>query len=722
MSKWNPLNWVFAKSVELEHAIQATGELIDFVVEAADSEGKSEGPKAFKMVAYTGEPVRQWWLDEPVVVDLQGMQIDKKSRPMLRDHRTDQIVGHSTKIENTGKELLIEGIVSSATEHGREVRDLAKDKFPWQASIGAPIRKLEFIGEGTTVVVNGREFTGPIYVARQTILKETSFVALGADDNTSAKVAAQQLLEGSDPMFEAWLKANGFDEKTLTDAGRKVLKAQFDAEFAGKGGDNSNGNVAVPPAVKAAGTDGASLGIDDEIKAGRQRRAAEARRVGAIQALAEKYPRAGAEIFAKAIEEDWTAEKCELEAMRADRPHAPAVHTGGLNAKITAGSVEFALAMSYGMDEKVAAKSLSKEDCDKGSDKAVRGMSLHALMDCVIAASGGHFVGNRKSKDFIEAAFTAENRIQAASGYSTMSMAGVLGNLANKSLLAAYESQEIVHPEIVKFYSHNDFKPQTRYRVTTMGGLKKLGPGGEPASIGLKEASYSSKLETEAAYIALTRQMMIDDDLGVFLDLAARLGILSAIKVEETVFITFLANLATFFTSGNKNYISGASTVLDMVGLAKGVETFANQVDENNKPILVSPKILLCGTNNKVAADDLYKGDKVDATTTADHGKIVRNPHVGLYKPVATPYLNNTALLTDNGDAITGQTQTGWGLFASPQTMPVIGVATLNGKRTPTIESAQMEFQSLGMKWAAFLDFGVGMEDKRGAVWSKGAA
>ena len=56
-----------------------------------------------------------------------------------------------------------------------------KRGFPWQASIGADILEAEFIPNGSQIQVNGRTFDGPLYVIRQSILKEISFVDTGAD-------------------------------------------------------------------------------------------------------------------------------------------------------------------------------------------------------------------------------------------------------------------------------------------------------------------------------------------------------------------------------------------------------------------------------------------------------------------------------------------------------------------------------------------------------------
>ena len=54
--------------------------------------------------------------------------------------------------------------------------------------------------------------------------------------------------------------------------------------------------------------------------------------------------------------------------------------------------------------------------------------------------------------------------------------------------------------------------------------------------------------------------------------------------------------------------------------------------------------------------------------------------------------------------------------------MAAIEIAYLRGKRTPTIESGEMSFNTLGMGWRCYWDLGVAMQDHRAAVKSKGEA
>jgi hypothetical protein len=61
-------------------------------------------------------------------------------------------------------------------------------------------------------------------------------------------------------------------------------------------------------------------------------------------------------------------------------------------------------------------------------------------------------------------------------------------------------------------------------------------------------------------------------------------------------------------------------------------------------------------------------------------------------------------------------------LFGSPADVAAFGVAYLNGIENPTIESGPADFDTLGLQWRGFLDFGVCQLDPKGGVKSKGAA
>jgi hypothetical protein len=547
---------------------------------------------------------------------------------------------------------------------------------------------VEFVPEGKTAQANGREFAGPVNVARRASLGEISFVVLGADENTSAEIAASaDQPQETDMDFAQWLDAQGFAGDALTEQQTTSLRAMFDAR------------PADPPAPAS----------DSPAAAIRAEAAAEAKRIAAVRKVcAGKYP----DIEAKAIEEGWDATRTELEVLRERRPNGPTLQSGGK--PVTAAAVEAALCLSVRMPEEKVLGWYGEPAVEAARSRDLRGMGLHELFFQVIHAAGGHARPGRMTDETIRTAFEADRAIRAAGGgFSTISLSGILSNVANKALLEAYTAVEGMATVICAQADVNDFKQVTRYRMTGQGTFEKVGPDGELKHANLTEESYTNQIDTYGKIIALTRQMIINDDLSAFLQIPRILGRQSAIAVEKAVFALLLSNPGGFFSAANKNLQTGAGTALQIASLTTGEELFDNQTDKNGDPILVKSAILLVPTGLKVTAQQLMTETRVNETTTTDKPKPANNPHAGKWQPYASPYLN--------AQGLAGSSATAWYLFANPADVAAMEIAYLRGQRTPTIESGETDFDTLGMKWRGYFDFGVAMQDYRAAVKSAGA-
>ena len=371
-----------------------------------------------------------------------------------------------------------------------------------------------------------------------------------------------------------------------------------------------------------------------------------------------------------------------------------------------------------GWSEQELAKHFAGKDIEAALGADYRGATIGSVMDAIIGQRR-MVLSDRKSNDFIRAGLRAEKDI-AASGYSTVSLSGILGNVANKMMLRGFTAVETTWSRWCKVVPVNDFKAHTAYRMDFTGSYKKVGPDGEIKHATLGEASATVRAETYGTMIALTRQMIVNDDLNAFSELPAGMGRAAAIRIEEGAYVTLLANTGSFFATGNKNYFEGAATNLQISSLTTAEQKFLDFVDSNGKPVLVSPKMLLVGSALKTTAEDLYKGEKLQSGSTTS--VIDRNPHAGKYAVVASPYLNNTAIKDQDGAAISGQSATVWFLLADPSDRAVVHVAFLRGNQTPTIESADTDFNTLGMQWRSYHDFGFGQGETFGGVMSKGAA
>jgi hypothetical protein len=194
-------------------------------IQAADGEGKQP---TFKGVVYTGGALDLGNFSLPVVLDLSQTTAPRQEIPALREHDIERIAGHTTQVEISAQRIRTAGVFSSDGEDAQQIIDLGKKAFPWQMSVGADAATFDRIPDGEKITVNGRSFKGPILVARGVVVREVSFVTLGADAATSAGVAAQR--GGDQSMFETWLQSKAFDPATLSDAQKATLKAAYDAE------------------------------------------------------------------------------------------------------------------------------------------------------------------------------------------------------------------------------------------------------------------------------------------------------------------------------------------------------------------------------------------------------------------------------------------------------------------------------------------------------------
>jgi len=673
---------------------------------AKAAEGDEKQLRTFEGVAYTGALVGVGGWPYPVITELKGGRVSKKPRPSLRDHDTSKIVGHSTSIDLSATQLTISGVVSAVNEHAREVIESADNGFPWQMSIGASVKKVVKLEEGESAVVNGRKVSGPVYIVRQWELNEVSFVALGADDDTSAKVAASaacSTLGVLSMTYEKWAADKGFDDVSiLSQKAQDSLKQQFEIEQ----------NVASDPPPtqqkKASSGDGNSL---DDIAA--QVRLNQARKQQITQ-LAGRFitenPSRLDEIQKRAnlaMEGGTSPTEFELEMLREMRPQ-----TGGLSGRrrdggqVTNKVIEAAVCKAGGLS------SLEKEfDAQtlELSDKHFRnGIGLCEMLQIVGRENGCHESSVKQNLgEYLQFAFPG--RIQQ-SGFSTLSLPGILSAVANKFVRVAFNNVESVWRAIAAIRSVTDFKQINTYSLTGDLTYEKVGPSGDIKHGTLGEIGYTNQAETFAKMLAITRRDWINDDLGAFITVLMRLGRGGALAVCEAFWTEFMDN-STFFTAGRNNFDDGGTdTPFNADNLIRADEMFRNQTDPDGKPLGAMPRILLVPPALRIPALRLMNSQTVYKDT--DNGG--SNPWAGAFRVESSLYLSNASF--------TGNSSKAWYLLADPSDIPVIEGVFLNGRQEPLIESADADFNTLGVQMRGVHDFGFRKQEYRGGVKFKGEA
>ena len=697
------------------HAEQST-------VEASVGEGKR--PK-FDVIAYNGGPLTVGGYDLPIVLDLAGLEQGKSVIANLH-HKKDHLVGHVGTVENNGKTLRLSGEVSAVSQSATEFVDSAKNGFPWQASIEAKPLRVEEIPEGRTVMVNGQSIQGPVYVARKSRLYGVAFLPHGADENTTVQLAASAVefshVKGADMPFDKWVEAMGFDAESLTDVQRERLQAKFQAEITASASeekvveatDFDVGDIKAAAAEHLNDLEASFAEYEGEVPASK---------FAEIKATALKQHR---EMKAKAIREKWNPAKFEVESVRAvsgvklDLVRAGASHEGpaihvSKRDEMSPAVIEAALALTMGMPN---VEKQYKAEALEAADKNYKNIGIQQILLMAASANGmpvnaGQRVHNGNLRQVLKLAMPDVH----ANSFSTLgvSVSNILSNVATKELVAGYEEQDNTWREISTVKTVRDFKKVTTYRLLDSMEYEPLGAGGEIKHGTVSQESYERQAKTYAKMFALTREDIINDDLGAFDDLRTRLGAGAAMKMRDIFWSTFLDN-STFFTSGRGNYISGATTNLglDGVGLGLGIKAFRTMKSaeaDGAKRIGGEPVILLVPPELEAIAQQLYTSSNLTGGSSPTPNA---NIYVNKYRPVIVPQLSESGF--------TGNSATAWYLFRATSVYAAMVVSFLNGQQSPVVESADADFNTLGIQFRGYHDFGVDKAEYVAGVKSKGAA
>lgn len=669
-------------------------------------------------VAYSGGKMSLPGWRHPVVVDLAGMEIPE-CVPLLTNHenKTDSRIGLiSAAVRNNALEIT--GEIVSDSRDAADIIAQGKAGADWQLSIGADVKECELV-KGSREV-NGQEVEGPFYHIKKSTLREVSVVAVGADAHTNMKVNAKFNLVNQ----EGETMNNKSETKSVSAVStpndavppeKKPEPEQKPGEPANKPGepekkpDNAEKKPgqaaaeATPPAIQASAGDVAATAREAAQNAVK----AERERISAIQAICDgEFP----EIEREAIAGGWTPEvvtKKVLETIRAERPAANvniSVKTAPEGGELRK-TIEAAMCLRVGVSADQLEKSYGAKTVEAGM--AEMDMPLKQLLIECMKLDGIPY-----SRGF------DNETIRAA--FSSVSLPGILSNVANKKLLQSYEAQPIIAMKLCSTGDLNDFKENDRFRLTDVGDLLPIAADGEIKDGGLIEESAKNQLDTYGKKFCLTRKMIINDDLSSFMKVPTAMGNRAARLIDQLFFSRLLSNPAqadgkALFSTNHKNLLSGASSALSSDSLKKAIQLFLDQVDADGQPISVEPKYLLVPTALKHLAIELTQGATLIMSGTDNAVRPALNVLSDEnLQVISSPYLGNSAY--------EGSSQTGWYLFGDPKTVDTWEIGFLKGKRTPTVERGETDFNTLGLWFRVYFDLGVREQDHRGMVKANGAA
>ena len=343
----------------------------------------------------------------------------------------------------------------------------------------------------------------------------------------------------------------------------------------------------------------------------------------------------------------------------------------------------------------------SAAERDAAGANPFRGRTLLAMAEASLQAAGINTARMGDRREIVASAFT-----QSGSDFPVL-----LENVMHKTLLSAYGLQALTWSRFCKRGTVSDFRAHGRYRVGSLGNLQSKNELGEYKQIAIPDGEKSSiTAATKGFILSISREAVINDDLGALTDQASAMGRAAARTVEADVYALLTSNSGLGPTMSDGKTLIHADHGNIATGAAMSVTAFdamrvlmAQQKDVSGNDFLdLRPDVLLCpiglGGTAKVINNAEYD-------TSVSNKFQVPNMVRGLFRDIVdSPRLSGTAY---------------WAL-ANVNEAAALEVAFLDGNSEPFME-LETAFTTDGARYKVRLDYGVAGHDWRGAVRNAGA-
>ncbi|MET4129991.1 prohead protease/major capsid protein fusion protein [Roseovarius sp. MBR-6] len=282
----------------------------------------------------------------------------------------------------------------------------------------------------------------------------------------------------------------------------------------------------------------------------------------------------------------------------------------------------------------------------------------------------------------------------------------ILGDTVGRVLRDAYQAAPSGIRRLGRQTTARDFRAVNKIMLGEAPLLEKLNEHGEIKAGTMAEAREAYKVETWARKIGITRQVLVNDDLGAFADLARRMG-QAAAETEARILVTLLeagsgngptmSDGKTLFHADHGNKAGTGAAISDAT-LSAARLALRTQKGIEDRTIRVTPRNLLVPPALETTAEKWLAS--IAPATAADV-----NPFSGSLSLVVEPRLSGA---------------TRWYVTADPGEIDGLEFAYLSGAEGPQVVS-RSGWDVDGVEIRVILDFGAGFIDHRGWFMNAGA-
>lgn len=615
------------------------------------------------------------WETVPTVLLMSGCQLPASGQmPLLDTHSrysTAAVIGsyRNMRIEN---DLLVGRAVYSSVPEAEGPWIKTEEGHLTDYSVGRRDSASVYIPADQTQIVEGKTFTGPVRVVTKWTPKEMSVCPIGADETAKARSATppeKQHKENSmNKELRLFLESRGLPkDATDEEANRFMATLQVRTE---------TGTPAAPAAARS----------EDAIRAEAIQQ--ENTRTLEITGLCDQHA------IAPEKRSEYLKPGITVEQVRKEILDIVVERSQGKTPGFVAG-------VSVGTDERDKFRAAAEDSVilrsgqqlEKPAAGAVdlRGFSLREMAREALRVSGQ--------------AINGDPMAMVGRALTTSDFPLILANVANKSLFAGYETASETWSKWCGVGSTSDFKTNTVVRAGEMADLDQIREDDEYKYGSRSEAQEQFSIATYGKLFNISRQAIINDDLGALTDIPAAHGEAAARKIGDLAYAVLTANSAmgdgvALFHADHGNL--GTSGVVGTTTIAEAVKLMALQKDIGGKRRLnIAPKYIICPPSIAFACETFFKSNVIGTQALPNQVNI----YAGLVECIFEPRLFDSSATA---------------FYLAGDKGKTVNVYFLNGNQTPYMETKQ-GWSVDGVEYKVRIDAGAKAIDWKSLLKNAGA-
>lgn len=341
--------------------------------------------------------------------------------------------------------------------------------------------------------------------------------------------------------------------------------------------------------------------------------------------------------------------------------------------RVEAGEDEHAKFRGAALNSVLIRAGLAKND----TANELRGFTLRELARHCLERRGVRTVG-MSPMEMIGAAFTHRVEMRGfVPAHGTSDFDYILENSARKAMLMGYEEQ----PETYQLWTRQipmvDFKTHSFTNLSNFSGLSEVKENGEFTHGTVTDRREQAALATYGKLFSISRQAIINDDLGAFTEIPRKMGRAAARKIGDLAYAVLtsnptMADSVALFHASHANYVASGSGAAPSVTTVTAMRTaFAIQTDPSGSTLNLRPRYLIVP---QALADNALV--LVGAAYDPDTANKLQKPNP--VKPL------NLEVITDG--RLDASSATKWYGAADASMCDTVGIGYLSGEPGPSLE------------------------------------